>query len=352
MLQLRVGKPLLWKVFIAMASVLLCASFLGMFAKSAFAHGYTESPASRSYLCKQGINTGCGQIQYEPQSLEARGSFPQGGPADGQITGAGKYPELYAQTSTRWAKVDMNGGMNTFTWNLTAAHATAEWKYYITKIGWDPNKPLARADLEPQPFCYSNDGGVRPGFTVTHQCNVPNDRSGYYLILAVWEISDTGNAFYNVIDVNLNGNPGDDKEAPSVPTNLTVTGKTTSSVSLAWSKSTDNVGVKNYSIYRDGSYVATVNSPMLTYTDTGLSAGVTYSYTVRASDAAGNLSGPSSSVSATAIGNNGSTTWAPNVAYATGAQVTYNGILYECRQSHTSLPGWEPPNVPALWLKK
>jgi chitinase len=41
--------------------------------------------------------------------------------------------------------------------------------------------------------------------------------------------------------------------------------------------------------------------------------------------------------------------WAPWTAYATGARVTYNGVDYECLQGHTSQPGWEPPNVPALW---
>jgi chitin-binding protein len=46
----------------------------------------------------------------------------------------------------------------------------------------------------------------------------------------------------------------------------------------------------------------------------------------------------------------GGGTWAPNTTYATGATVTYNGVTYKCRQGHTSLPGWEPPNVAALWL--
>ncbi|ADO73088.1 fibronectin type III domain-containing protein [Stigmatella aurantiaca] len=43
--------------------------------------------------------------------------------------------------------------------------------------------------------------------------------------------------------------------------------------------------------------------------------------------------------------------WAPSVAYAQGDNVTYSGKAYDCRQSHTSLVGWEPPNVPALWLE-
>ncbi|NJK43762.1 MAG: hypothetical protein HC933_05310, partial [Pleurocapsa sp. SU_196_0] len=49
-------------------------------------------------------------------------------------------------------------------------------------------------------------------------------------------------------------------------------------------------------------------------------------------------------------GNSG--TWAPNTSYSLGAAVTYGGLAYTCRQAHTSLLGWEPPNVPALWLLK
>lgn len=41
--------------------------------------------------------------------------------------------------------------------------------------------------------------------------------------------------------------------------------------------------------------------------------------------------------------------WAPNVNYTAGDTVTYNGLTYRAIQSHTSLTGWEPPNVPALW---
>jgi Trypsin len=42
-------------------------------------------------------------------------------------------------------------------------------------------------------------------------------------------------------------------------------------------------------------------------------------------------------------------TWRPWVAYTTGTRVTYGGRTYVCLQAHTSQPGWEPPNVPALW---
>jgi chitinase len=41
--------------------------------------------------------------------------------------------------------------------------------------------------------------------------------------------------------------------------------------------------------------------------------------------------------------------WQPNTAYVVNALVTYQGVTYKCLQAHTSLTGWEPPNVPALW---
>jgi len=41
--------------------------------------------------------------------------------------------------------------------------------------------------------------------------------------------------------------------------------------------------------------------------------------------------------------------WAPGVAYAVGDEVTYQGATYRCLQAHTSLVGWNPAAVPALW---
>ncbi|TKK89243.1 DUF4832 domain-containing protein [Herbidospora galbida] len=84
-----------------------------------------------------------------------------------------------------------------------------------------------------------------------------------------------------------------DCTAPTAPA-LTSTGKTSSSVSLAWSGATDNVGVTGYQVYRGGTQVGSVTGT--TYTDSGLSASTSYAYTVRARDAAGNLSPASNTV--------------------------------------------------------
>ncbi|MEO3868563.1 glycosyl hydrolase family 18 protein [Nonomuraea sp. B12E4] len=93
---------------------------------------------------------------------------------------------------------------------------------------------------------------------------------------------------------------GTDTTAPSVPGNLRSTGVTNSSVSLAWNAATDNVAVTGYEIYRAGTLITTVTGT--TYTDTGRTANTTYSYTVRARDAAGNRSANSNTATATTTG--------------------------------------------------
>ncbi len=86
-----------------------------------------------------------------------------------------------------------------------------------------------------------------------------------------------------------------DTTAPSTPTRLarTLSGFT---VRLTWTASTDNVGVVGYTIYRGGVAIGTSTTPA--YTDSAAPLGRTSTYTVRARDAAGNLSGASASVSA------------------------------------------------------
>jgi chitodextrinase len=91
--------------------------------------------------------------------------------------------------------------------------------------------------------------------------------------------------------------PGDDTEAPSVPTGLKAGTVTGSSVALSWTASTDNVGVTGYDVYRGTTKVGTATGT--TFTDTGLAASTTYSYTVRAKDAAGNVSAASTALSVT-----------------------------------------------------
>jgi chitodextrinase len=84
---------------------------------------------------------------------------------------------------------------------------------------------------------------------------------------------------------------------PTVPTGLSSTGATTTSVPLAWTASTDTggPGLAGYHVYRNGALVG--STAATTYTDSGLTAGTSYSYTVKAYDTAGNTSAASSPLS-------------------------------------------------------
>jgi len=94
-------------------------------------------------------------------------------------------------------------------------------------------------------------------------------------------------------------NPVADTQAPTAASNLTVTGTTSSTVSLSWTAGTDNVAVTSYDVYINGALKTSVSG--LTTIITGLSASTTYSFYVIAKDAAVNSSPASNSV-------NGSTT--------------------------------------------
>ncbi|MFD5200739.1 glycosyl hydrolase family 18 protein [Streptomyces sp. NPDC058375] len=87
--------------------------------------------------------------------------------------------------------------------------------------------------------------------------------------------------------------PGDNP--PSAPGKPTASDITNTSVKLSWSAATDDKGVKNYDVLRDGAKVATVTGT--TYTNTGLTAGTDYSYAVQARDTA-DQTGPASASTA------------------------------------------------------
>ncbi|CDH06579.1 Chitin-binding protein(CBP21 precursor) [Xenorhabdus bovienii str. oregonense] len=167
-------------------------------------HGYVDSPPSRAFLCYQRTNKDCGNIMYEPQSVEGPKGFPESGPPDGQIAsgGVGQFSPLNEQSAQRWHHVTVNKGQNNFKWTLTARHSTASWQFFITKPSWNPNKPLTRAQFDLNPFCERDDHGKLPTQNVSITCEVP-ERSGYHVILGVWTISDTDNAFYQVIDADI-----------------------------------------------------------------------------------------------------------------------------------------------------
>ena len=94
-----------------------------------------------------------------------------------------------------------------------------------------------------------------------------------------------------------------DTTPPSIPANLTASAVSFSSIDLSWSASTDDVGVAGYNIYRCTgnacvpTFLAGTTAP--SYSDTALAPTLTYTYTVQAYDAAGNISSQSPAASTT-----------------------------------------------------
>ncbi|MFG2052583.1 lytic polysaccharide monooxygenase [Micromonospora sp. NPDC048930] len=224
-------------------------------AVAAPAHGYVSSPPSRQALCAQHRVPDCGQIQYEPQSVE--------GPKGLRSCHAGLAQFAVLNDDSRNWPATSVGSSVTFTWVNTARHATANWEY------WIGNTRVAVFD----------GGGRQPDATVSHTVNL-GAFSGRQKLLAIWNIADTANAFYSCVDLQIGSGGPSPSPTPS-PT-------------------------------------APSPTPSPTVSPTGSPA-------------------PSG-------------TWTAGTSYQVGDLVTYNGVTYQCRQAHTALPGWEPPNTPALWL--
>src|SRR2546422_291567 len=91
--------------------------------------------------------------------------------------------------------------------------------------------------------------------------------------------------------------PLPDTTAPTVPTGLAASAVTSTSLTLSWNASIDNIGVAGYAVYRDGTLAASPGGTSASIT--GLSASTTYSFIVSAFDAAGNVSALSAPLSVT-----------------------------------------------------
>ncbi|SFD54100.1 lytic polysaccharide monooxygenase [Streptomyces aidingensis] len=148
-------------------------------APTAGAHGYVSSPPSRQAQCAAGV-VDCGQIQWEPQSVE--------GPKGLRSCSGGNAQFAELDDDGKGWQVTPVGSTTTFTWHLTARHATSNWQYFAG------GRLVAQFD----------DGGARPGATVTHRVDF-GGLTGQQKVLAVWNIADTGNAFYACTDVRIGG---------------------------------------------------------------------------------------------------------------------------------------------------
>ncbi|HEU5138179.1 MAG TPA: hypothetical protein VFU13_23740 [Steroidobacteraceae bacterium] len=110
-----------------------------------------------------------------------------------------------------------------------------------------------------------------------------------------WKSGSTGNLFLDDFCVTV-----PDSQAPSVPAGLASALVGTSSFTLRWNSSTDNVGVTGYEVFRGGASIGTTAAT--SFSVTGLAAATTYAMRVRARDAAGNWSAQSTALNVTTAG--------------------------------------------------
>jgi len=179
---MRIAYPLVGLLLVA-GSTLVVAS-------PAQAHGYVSSPPSRQALCAAGTVAGCGPIQFEPQSVEGPKRLRS---CDG---GLAQFSVL-ADESRNWPAKTV-GSTVSFSWVLTARHRTSTWEYFVD------GKRAASFD----------DGGAQPASVVTHSVDLSRF-PGKRTVLAVWNIADTANAFYNCVDLNVGG--GGSSNPPQTP---------------------------------------------------------------------------------------------------------------------------------------
>ncbi|MBX3021793.1 MAG: DUF4082 domain-containing protein [Bdellovibrionales bacterium] len=174
----------------------------------------------------------------------------------------------------------------------------------------------------------TSDTGLAAGMTYSYQISA---------------IDAAGNESLNssAVSATTPAPPAPDTQAPSVPANLAGTAVSTAQINLSWSASSDNVGVTGYKIYRNGSLLKQVTTT--SSSDSGLAAGVSYSYQVSAIDAAGNESQSSSAISVSTLAPPAPDTQAPSVPaglVASAASTSQINLSWSAASDNVGVTGY------------
>ncbi|MBK3626521.1 lytic polysaccharide monooxygenase [Streptomyces sp. MBT49] len=204
---------------VATALGLVPAALTALSAAPAAAHGsmgdpvsrvaqcYAEGPESpRSDACKAAVAAGGTQALYDWNGIrigDANGRHQELIP-DGRLCSAGN-EEFKGLDLARadWPATGVRSGSYTFRYRVTAPHK-GTFKVYLTKAGYAAARPLAWSDLDLEhPVATATDPVAAGGF-YTFSGTLP-ERSGRQLLYAVWQRSDSPEAFYSCSDVVFAG---------------------------------------------------------------------------------------------------------------------------------------------------
>jgi chitodextrinase len=220
--------------------------------------------------------------------------------------------------------------------NLTASGLTSS----SVTLSWDPSTDTGGSGVagyqvfgligsNPTPVFFGSTVGVG-STTIILTGLVPGTNYQFF----VRAVDGAGNLSANSNTVSVTPPLGGDTTPPSQPTGLTVTGTTSTTVSLTWNPSTDSggSGLAGYTVYfrlgTSGPFtqVATTGPAVTTATITGLTPNTLYQFYVEARDGAGNPSVPSNTVSATTAPVGTDTTPPSQPTSLTAANITTTSV--------------------------
>ncbi|WP_371658890.1 lytic polysaccharide monooxygenase [Streptomyces sp. NBC_00280] len=205
----------------AIITVTLAAP-LALSATPASAHGSMGDPVSRvaqcyaegpespaSAACRAAVAAGGTQALYDWNGIRIgdAGGRHQALVPDGELCSAGN-DEFKGLDLARadWPATVVRGGSYTFRYRVTAPHR-GTFEVYLTKPGHDPAQPLSWADLDLEhPVATATDPVAAGGF-YTFSGTLPQ-RSGRHLLYAIWQRSDSPEAFYSCSDVTFGAGAG------------------------------------------------------------------------------------------------------------------------------------------------
>ncbi|MCT9929021.1 carbohydrate-binding protein [Planotetraspora sp. A-T 1434] len=216
---------------------------------------------------------------------------------DATLSQAGVFNNHLGYTGTGFVDyVNTTGGYVEFNVNAAAAGPASVVVRYAN--GTTTNRPLEYA-VNGSTVATRNYNATANWDTWADDTFTVNLAAGANTIRAT---ATTVNGGPNLDKISVSGSTGGggDTQAPSVPSGLAVGSTTSSSISLSWSASTDNVGVTGYKVYEGSTVVASPSGTSATIS--GLAASSSHTYTVSAVDAAGNESAKSASVTGTTTG--------------------------------------------------
>ena len=171
--------------------------------------------------------------------------------------------------------------------NITQASADLNWTASTDNVGVDHYNVYVGTSLH----------GTTTG--TSYSVGALSASTNYTLTV---EAEDAAGNKSSAISVNITTASAPDVTAPTTPSGLTASNTTQTTTDLSWGASTDNVGVDHYNVYINGGSIGTVTGTSANVT--GLTANTTYTMSVEAEDAAGNISG-SASVNVTTLSGGG-----------------------------------------------